>query len=49
VKNFPIHTVCAWIGNTPNIAIKHYLQVLETDFAKAANGAAKIRCSQPEG
>ncbi|CAN5391417.1 hypothetical protein BH11PLA2_BH11PLA2_23370 [soil metagenome] len=31
----PIHVVTAWVGNTPSIALGHYLQTLETDFAKA--------------
>ncbi len=31
----PIHVVTAWIGNTPKIALTHYLQTLEADFAKA--------------
>lgn len=25
----PIHVVTAWIGNTPKIALEHYLQTLE--------------------
>lgn len=34
--NFPIHVVCAWIGNTEAIAAKHYLQVTDADFMRAA-------------
>jgi integrase len=33
---FPIHVVCAWIGNSAAIAVKHYLQVTEGDFEKAS-------------
>ena len=33
---FPTHVVCAWIGNSPLIAGKHYLQLRETDFERAA-------------
>ena len=33
--------VCAWIGNSARVAAKHYLQVREEDFDRAANGAAK--------
>lgn len=40
MKNFPIHAVCGWIGNTPSIALKHYLQVLDSDFERAANSGA---------
>ena len=32
---FPVHVVAAWLGNTPRIALRHYLQVTESDFAKA--------------
>jgi integrase len=38
---YPIHVVCNWIGNTERIAAKHYLQVTDDDFAKAAAGAAE--------
>jgi hypothetical protein len=33
---WPIHIVCAWIGNTAAEAAKHYLQVTDNDFQKAA-------------
>jgi hypothetical protein len=33
---YPIHVVCAWIGNTERIAAKHYLQVTEDYFARAS-------------
>jgi len=33
---YPIHVVCAWIGNSPRVAQAHYLQVTETDFQRAA-------------
>jgi integrase len=33
---YPLHVVCAWIGNSTLIAHKHYLQTTEDDFAKAA-------------
>ena len=31
----PPHVVCAWIGNSQLIALKHYLQVTDDHFAKA--------------
>ncbi len=31
----PVHVVAEWLGNTPKIAAKHYLQVTEADFHKA--------------
>jgi hypothetical protein len=36
---FPIHVVCAWIGNTEMIAAKHYLQVTEADFERATSSS----------
>ena len=36
VKDHPIHVVTAWLGNTPRIALKHYLQVTDADFERAA-------------
>lgn len=35
-ERFPIHVVCAWVGNTQAVAAKHYLQVREQDFDRAA-------------
>jgi hypothetical protein len=29
------------LGNTPTVALKHYLQVLDSDFEKAAKGGAE--------
>ena len=41
MQRHPIHVVTAWIGNTPKIALGHYLQTLEADFAKAVRGDAQ--------
>ena len=35
LKDFPIHVVCGWIGNTERIARRHYLQITEADFDQA--------------
>ena len=40
-KDYPIHVVTAWSGNTPRIAMKHYLQVTDDDFERAAQGGAE--------
>ena len=39
--NYPVHVVTAWLGNTPRIALKHYLMTTETDFDRAAGGGAE--------
>jgi integrase len=36
-KEFPIHVVCSWLGNSPQIAQKSYLLVTEDDFQKAVS------------
>lgn len=34
---YPIHKVCAWIGHTPEISLKHYTQVTANDFMEASS------------
>jgi len=34
-KHFPTYKVCAWMGNTPTIAHKHYLTVTDGDYDEA--------------
>ncbi len=41
VREHPIHVVTSWLGNTPTIAVKHYLQVTDADFERASKSAAK--------
>jgi integrase len=38
---FPTHVAAAWIGNTVQVAMKHYLQVTDEHFQKAAQNAAQ--------
>jgi integrase len=40
-ETFPSHVVCEWIGNTQAVAARHYLQVTEEHFEKAARQAAQ--------
>jgi len=35
-QEYPLHLVCAWIGNSQPIAAKHYLQIRDEDYLKAA-------------
>ena len=35
-EQFPIHVVCAWLGNSQAVAKKHYLQVTDEHFKQAA-------------
>ena len=41
-KEYPIHVVTAWMGNTPKIALKHYLMTTDADFERAAKSAAAV-------
>ncbi len=34
-QRLKLHVVCAWMGNTPKIANRHYLQITESDFEAA--------------
>jgi len=36
-EKYPVHVVCAWIGNSPQVAAKHYLQLTDEHFAKAVH------------
>jgi len=38
MQDHPIHVVCAWMGNTPTVAAKHYLHVTDEDYRKARGG-----------
>ena len=40
-REFPIHVVTKWLGNTPKIAAKHYLMTTESDFSKAIGTAGR--------
>ncbi len=33
---YPVHVVTKWMGNSPKVAMAHYLQVRDTDFDKAS-------------
>ena len=34
-QNHPLHVAANWIGNSPTVAMGHYLQVLDSDWEKA--------------
>lgn len=43
-EQFPMHVVCAWIGNSQAVAAKHYLQTTDEHFEKALH----MRCSKSQ-
>ncbi len=40
-QNFPLHVASKWIGNTPTVAMGHYLQVIDSDWEKATTNTQK--------
>lgn len=38
-RDYPRHVACAWIGNSESVAQKHYLQVTDDDFKRAAEAS----------
>ena len=38
-NEFPTHVVCKWLGNSPQIAHRHYLKVTDSHFDQAIGGA----------
>lgn len=42
VKEHPIHVVVNWMGNTPKVAMKHYLQVTDADFERATKSGVNF-------
>jgi len=43
---FPIHVVCKWIGNSQPVAARHYLQLTDEHFERAAGCAAHPKAAQ---
>jgi integrase len=48
VEQFPSHVVCQWLGNSPAIAARHYLQTTEAHFNKAS-AQIPARSMHPDG
>ena len=46
-QEYAIHLVTAWLGNTPKVAMDHYLQVRDEDFTKAAQIPAQQSAAMP--
>jgi len=40
-ETYPEHVVCAWLGNSSRVARKHYLQLTDAHFEKAAQNPAQ--------
>ncbi len=42
-ETYPMHVVCSWIGNTPAVARKHYLQTTEEHFQRATGDKTALQ------
>jgi integrase len=47
-ERYPLHVVCAWIGNTRAVAQEHYLQVTDEHFRLASGAADAIDYKRDE-
>ena len=60
VEDFPVHVVTEWLGNSPDVARKHYLQTHEGHFQRAVEkrwpdsgtesglNTAALPCTEPQ-
>ena len=46
-KEFPLHVVTAWMGNSQPVALKHYLHVLDSDYEKAVSKSCADSVQRP--
>jgi integrase len=46
-ETFPTHVVCKWMGNSPKVAQKHYLQVTDSHFDKAVQNPVQQASAHP--
>lgn len=46
-ESYPMHVVCAWLGNSTVVAMGHYLQVTDAHFEKAALDGAEKATQNP--
>jgi integrase len=42
VEVYPVHVVTAWLGNTPKVAMRHYLMTTDEHFDAAVRGEEKV-------
>ena len=47
-RQYPLHVVCSWLGNTEAIARKNYLLVTDSDFEQAIQGNAQCNAREPK-
>jgi hypothetical protein len=48
-QRFPAHIVAAWMGRSVAVVAKHYLQLRDVDFGRAANGEGEVQNAVQSG
>ena len=48
-ETYPLHVVCAWIGNSQLVAAKHYLQITDEHFDRAAGEDSALQNALQQG
>jgi integrase len=48
-ENYPLHVVCAWIGNSLSVAKEHYLQITDLHFTRASKSDAAPSATRDKG
>lgn len=48
-EQFPPHVVCKWLGNSPLVALKHYLQATDSHFERAIGHGYQERMADRVG
>lgn len=43
LEKYPLHTVTAWLGHSPNVAISHYAQIAKDHHARAIGGKKRSK------
>ena len=41
VETYPVQVVTSWLGNTPSVAMRHYLMTTDEHFEAAVRGTTK--------
>jgi integrase len=47
-EKYPIHVVCAWLGNSRAVAQEHYLQITDAHFAQAIVDGVSVKTGDGE-
>jgi integrase len=46
LEEFPIHTVAAWFGHSPQVALQHYAQIAKEHFTRAVGSNRTVQSAE---